>query len=406
MERRMTMNLFLSLRCRAVQAADSLRNKPGSGKEPLCRREPGGLADLGLLMQEGKASRPLVLMPVGPWSGKEELLDVLKNSSLDYVPWELSEDATEKDAENIRLYYIGARCDSFIALGDERLLCAAKLIAARAVHPGSTVSQLAQKGLSRRLPPLLAIPTQIGAAALSSRGELGAVSLKDSRLRPKMYIQDENLLGSPEPREQAELGMELLCRCLEELVSPRSKGKRERLSWSAEMLLQALENLASGQNIRTVLFQQALDLADCEGGYAWALAQAIGEQTEMSAGRAAAVCLPTVLEAYARKDKELTELFRSLGLREEGAGTPAPEGESPAGEENTPAVEPAPEKDLLWRLRRVAYELDLPESYEAINFKVEIDLAQRAAELANPHRPCPAVWDWKKLRDTLRDMKA
>lgn len=401
------MNWILTIRCRGAQAAAAVREKFYRKRPPLSCREPGALDAAGRLLQQIRAKKPLVLLPAEPVPGRQALLGSLEEVGLTWELWQLTGEMTVREAENIRLYYIGTGCDSCIALGDEKHLLAAKMAAARIAHPRFDLNALAQKGLRRRLPPLMAIPTEPGGGAASPLGQLEELSLRDGRLCPRLYLEDETLMPAMDRPEQARLGMELLCRCVEALVSPRNKEARPRLRQRAELLLAALERLKDGGDIRDELLRRSLELAEYEGGYAWALSRAIGEQTLMKAGTAAAVCLPAVMELYAGKNEEIRELLavqRSVNEDPE-AGDPDRPYEEPTPAPESPEEETAP-RDFLWRLRHLAWDLGMPESYEALNFDVEIRLARRAAELANPRWVCPVVWDWKALRDALRSMKA
>lgn len=398
------MKLIKTVHCRSVQALDAARRALRKGPKQRLQEGPEALLTAPILLKDSKAQKPMILAQRSDFPGREALLAALEEAGMDYVIWDdVSENPSCNEAENIRLYWLGARCDSFIAVGGPAVLNAAKAAAARAAHPGKNLQKLSGKNkLRRRLPPVLAIPTQILPDSGEGRALVGDLVLEDVCLLPRLVILDPALL------EQTDLdaGLWALCRAAEAAIAPLGGKEGEEQALSAfEQLFAALEGAAEGNDptaeLMSGVHKAALAAQACVEGYACALGRAAAEVMSLPMGASALVMLPAVLEAYGKAgEEELAKLADCVNiLEEEEAETGA---EVPVDAEGQ-TVAPPP-RDLLWRLRNLAFRLELPELYTELNSDSIFLLAQAAEKRANPHGRAPVVWGRKELQKVLEHL--
>lgn len=406
------MNLLLSLSCRGRQALDSIRTTFQKKTDSTLHVGAGCVGMAAEVLANFRAKKPLVLMPAGPCPGREELLRSLEEAELPYVLWEVKAAMCVRDIENIRLYYLGAGCDSFVALGDDMILSGAKLAAVRVVHGKKTTEELLGRTPGKKLPVILAIPTSLENRALAPSLTLGGgLSMSGERLRPPAALLDRELLPAMEKEELAAVCLRLFTLAAEGLLDRNNKDRQSRLRLSAAALLGQLERLAEDRfEPEDDLFREAAWLGGQRGGYALALAEEVGKRLDLHPGAALASILPVLLELYARKAPKAMEALEALSgdygvyTKEEPEAEPAPaaepEGESPA-ESEAEVVTPPP-ADLLWQIRNLAWRCDLPEQLPQMEDAAIHAAAEAAAGVVNPHIACPLVLGPKALAALLR----
>lgn len=393
------MKLIKTIHCRAVQALDAVGTSLRKGTDQALQEGPGALRTAPTLLRDSKAKKPMILAAREDFPGRESLLAALEEAGMDYVIWDdVSEELTVNDAENIRLYWLGARCDSFIAIGGPAVMNAAKAAAARAAHPGKNLPQLCGKNrLRRRLPPVLAIPTQMIPDAGEGRAVVGELLLEDVRLRPRLVILDPEFLETVD-RDSA---LWALCRAAE---AAAAQEKNEKALAVFGQLFAALEAVADGEEATEELFSAIHKgaLAAGETAYACALGLAAEGLLSLPRGAFALTALPAVMDAWGKAGAEALGRLSAQVPPLKGE-EPLPPAEDAAEEESAAEAQTvaAPRLDMLWRLRNLAFRLELPELSGNLNSDNIFLLSQAAEILANPHGRAPAVLDRKDLQAIL-----
>lgn len=398
------MNLFLTLSCRSRQALNSIKTALEKKTDSTLHVGAGCVSTAGELLRRQRVKKPLVLLPAGESPGREALLQSLEEAELPFVLWEVNAAMSRRDMENIRLYYIGANCDSFVALGGDDILSGAKLAAARVVHGKKTAGELSGKTLRRKTPRILAIPTGLETRVLAPRLQLeDGLTLKGERLRPSAVLLDRELLPGTDRETLAALCLRLFGLAVEGLLDKSNKDRQNALRLSAAAMLGQLERLAEEDaEPGDELFREAAWLGGQRGGYALALAEEAGRVLQIHPGAALAPILPALLELYAQKAPKAMEALEALagdfGLytREE----PTPE-EEPSLDGEPEAVTPPP-ADLLWQIRNLAWRCGLPEQLPRMDDGDLHAVAAAAAAAVNPQIACPLVLGPKDLTALLR----
>lgn len=410
------MNLFLTVSCRARQTLDSIKTPFVKKTDSTLHVGAGCVSTAADVLARRRVKKPLVLMPADPCPGKEALLQCLEEAELAFVPWEMKESISIRDIENIRLYYIGAGCDSFVALGGDDILSAAKLSAARVVYPKKTTHELQGKTLRRKLPLVLAIPTSLENRALAPSLRLeNGFAMSGERLRPAAVLLDRELLPETEKQTMAAVCLRLFCLAAEGLLDKANKDRQNQLRMSAAGLMGQMERLAEdGFSLEDDLFREAAWLGGQRGGYALALAEEAGKALNIHPGEALAAILPALLELYAQKAPKAMEALATVGGDYGVYTKEEPEERIPAADEaaaetggaSEEASEPEhvtpPPADILWQIRNLAWRCGLPERLPLMDEAALHAMAEAAAKAVNPGISCPLVLGPKALLSLLR----
>ncbi len=411
--RRCDMSLFLTLSCRSRQTLDSIKTSFQKKTDSTIHVGAGCAATAADVLRRHRVKKPLVLLPAGPCAGKKTVLQSLEEGEVAFVPWELDGPVHVRDIENIRLYYIGAGCDSFVALGSDELLAAAKLAAARVTQPRKTAGELSGKTLRKKPPVIMAIPTGLESRVLAPSLTLeGGLSMNGERLRPPVVLLDRELLPETDRQTMAAVCLRLFGLAVEGLLDPRSKNRQNQLRLSAAALLGHLERLAEDCfALEDDLFREAAWLGGQRGAYALALAEEAGKELDIHPGAALAAILPALLELYAKKAPKAMETLNSLWGEYGDYTKEEPEAQEPAPAEE-PAAEPAaeteaetvtpPPADLLWQIRNLAWRCGLPEQLPVLDDAMLYTIAEKAARTVNAHGAGPLVLGPKALQALLR----
>lgn len=396
------MSIFTTAFCRVRQVFIRLRRKTAPSREQTVEEGPGAFFSAAQLLRAGRLKKPLVIIGQGAEAWSDRLLQMLTDSDLGYAVWDkLSDPPTMDDAENIRLYWIGEKCDCFVAIGEPAVSDIAKAASARAGCRGRTVVSMVgvNRVRKRKLPPVMVIPTVPGSGAES----LGAATvaddhgnrflLSDPALAPALAVQDPALAENAERPALAEAVMRGLCLAVEAYVSGYGNDRtRLQAAEAVKAYFEAAEpcwNDGGTEKQRTTLLT-ASRLAGAAatgagGGYAGALSRAAEKVAGVSFGAACAVLLPMVLERYGNDAAErLSQLSAHAALVPDGTRA-----------ERTAA--------LISRIRSLAFRMGLPDTLESVPLDAADEIADIAAAEANPEYACPVVWTPRRCAEVLRD---
>ena len=303
---------------------------------------------------------------------------------------------TTVQVEEARELYLERGCQAIIGFGGGSSMDCAKAAAIRAARPRKPLSKC--RGILKvraRLPLLIAVPTTAGtgsettlAAVITDADTRHKYAINDFPLIPRYAVLDPAITVSLPPALTASTGMDALTHAVEAYIGRSTTRDTREASLTAVRLI--FENLdaayADGNNLtarRNML--HASYLAGCAFtksyvGYVHAVAHSLGGVYNVPHGRANAVILPMVLEAYGpAAHRRLAELARAAGIA--GADVPAPE----AAGRFIQAV-----KDMK---RRFGIGDTIPELKRADIPR----LARYAAREGNPLYPVPVLMDAGEL---------
>lgn len=388
------MNPILTSACRTSQAVRSMKNS--LQKQMSCVVETGPLAGLAIpeRLREGKLEKPLLLISREDDAGKTALISSLTEAGLDYALWEMKEPLRLQDVENIRLFTLGERCDSLIALGEPWLLCAGKLAALRMAQKGRTAEELMTGSAGKKPWPLLVIPTVPKGAAVSDE-----VWAKDCRgywtrrrspyFVPVFCLADPELMPSQSREEYIEQSLCMLALCLEEALDPKKEEIRPALLITADDILKDLRTLAKNCFAPTAeYYGRVFRSAPWQGGYAWALAEESARLLEISKGTALAALLPALLHEYWERTPQS---LAHLDVMTAGQCLAAEEEED--GDDFRFV--------FLDELRSLYTALGLKEKLPALTEEQILLLAEKVHKRVNPALSCPLVLSRRDLRRLL-----
>ena len=238
---------------------------------------------------------------------------------------------TTVQVEEARELYLERGCQAIIGFGGGSSMDCAKAAAIRAARPRKPLSKC--RGILKvhaRLPLLIAIPTTAGtgsettlAAVITDADTRHKYAINDFPLIPRYAVLDPAITVSLPPALTASTGMDALTHAVEAYIGRSTTRDTREASLTAVRLI--FENLdaayADGNNLtarRNML--HASYLAGCAFtksyvGYVHAVAHSLGGVYNVPHGRANAVILPMVLEAYGpAAHRRLAELARAAGI--------------------------------------------------------------------------------------------
>lgn len=390
------MNPVQQICCRAFQAALRLAIPllPDRRPETVERVE-----DLPAIIRARGCTRVLLVtdpgvMALGLTRRLEESLTLAGMSCAVYD--RTVANPTTVQVEEARELYLERGCQAIIGFGGGSSMDCAKAAAIRAARPRKPLSKC--RGILKvraRLPLLIAVPTTAGtgsettlAAVITDADTRHKYAINDFPLIPRYAVLDPAITASLPPALTASTGMDALTHAVEAYIGRSTTRDTREASLTAVRLI--FENLdaayADGNNLtarRNML--HASYLAGCAFtksyvGYVHAVAHSLGGVYNVPHGRANAVILPMVLEAYGpAAHRRLAELARAAGIA--GADVPAPE----AAGRFIQAV-----KDMK---RRFGIGDTIPELKRADIPR----LARYAAREGNPLYPVPVLMDAGEL---------
>ena len=389
------------VRCRTAQLFVRLGRKLHPVRKQVLETGAGAVFAVGQVLRDRRLKKPLVVAGAGEEPSRFKLLHTLEQEDISRVVWEgLPAQPTAEDAEQIALTWQREDCDSFIALGDERVLDVVKAAAARSVSRGRTVLAMAgyRRVPRRKLPTLIAIPTVGGAGAVSLSAAVVADEqatrfvLEDESLMPPVAVLDPELLADT-PREKiADGGMDGLCLAVEAfLAAPHGDSRTQNMAAeAAEHLFASLEPCwNSGGTVKergdllaaSRLSGSAASVAGC--GYARALIRAAQTVCGLDFRTACGVILPAVLEKYGNYAQSRLALLAILAdVSEEGSGADRA-------------------AELIGRIRSVVFRLGLPDTLEGVTAAQAAEIADMAAAAANPRYVSPVVWTKEDCQELI-----
>ena len=392
--------------CRAFQCALKIGNYFMGYRMPQYLEGPGKIKELGAFLKEKNLNDVLLVTGSGMVrrGQVQPLLDGFAQNGIRYCL--LTYDNTDPTTEDVELgyqTYHENRCKTIVALGGGSRIDCAKAIAAKAVHPKKSVTQL--QGLlkvHRPIPPFVAIPTTAGAgsettvaAVITDSATHRKAAINDPFLIPKYAVLDSELTVGLPPHTTAATGMDALAHAVEAYTNHTYNTKLEnRLAKEAVRLIHSNiltayrdgRNLEARQNMQRAAFFAGRAFTRGCVGYVHAVGHTLGGLYGIPHGLAMAVLLPHVMEQYgAAARKRLAELAEVCGITGSNDAEKA-------------------EAFLRW-IRETNEAMGIPTGFSEIRPEDIEQIITWARKEAHPLYPVPVIWsteDFRKLIESIR----
>ena len=310
-------------------------------------------------------------------------------------------DPTTECIEQAVELYKKEQCEAIVAIGGGSVIDCSKALGARIARPKKTLQQM--QGLLKVLKPIpdiYAVPTTAGTGSEATAGAVitdGKSHYKftvlDLCLLPKYAVLDPDLTVALPKEITAHTGMDALTHAVEAYTNCFCSPKTKKMAEDAvkliyENMLQAYEdgeNSKARENMLLASYYAGVAINSNFIGYVHAAAHGIGGLYGITHGKANAVILPYVLEAYGEKSyKKLSRLSEVVSVQgnneEESAGK------------------------FIASIREMNRKLLIPEKIEELHKSDFAEIAKRAVKEGNPTYPVPVIWekvDFYKLMDKL-----
>lgn len=262
----------------------------------------------------------------------DSLMDGLKSKGIKFTVFDsVKANPTIDIVEEARKAYIDNGCSGFIAFGGGSVIDTAKAAAALIVRPKKTIPQL--KGFLKVLkapPPVFAVPTTAGtgsevtvAAVITDGNTHHKYAVNDPQLIPVCCVLDPELTKGLPPSITAVTGMDALTHAVEAYITRGVTKRCKKLSEDAVKLI--FENIkkayANGSdmearnNMLLAAFYAGDSFTRAGLTYVHPIAHTLGGLYNEAHGRANAVILPYVLDAFGSCiHKRLARLALAAGL--------------------------------------------------------------------------------------------
>lgn len=413
--------------CRGYQigSASLLRVKPIEKQDTLVGA--GSISMVGPAIIGYGVSKVLIVTTAGTVKRGmlDELIQGLEQVNIEYVIYDgVVPDPDIECVEAAVTAYNDGQCDGIIAVGGGSAIDCAKVCGARVVRPRMKISRMA--GLlrvRRKLPYFVAIPTTAGtgseitAAAVitdNSGSQARKFTVMDFALVPDMAVLDPTLTKDLPVSITAETGMDAFTHAIEAYTNRYSSKKMNKYALEAlrlinENLVNAVKwsegDIERGDIIAAASEeerQHAIELARenllmgsyCAGiaftnayvGYVHAIAHAVGALYHIPHGRACAIILPHVLQAYGSAiDVPMARISKALRIKAWG-------------------TDAAKCQAVINHIRQMNHQLGIGEKIEGLT-EADIEvIASRAVKEANPGYPVPVIFSKSQIADIVREM--
>lgn len=324
----------------------------------------------------------------------ERLFALFTECGLEYVIFsEVCPDPTTDCIEKAVRIYQQEKCEAIVAIGGGSVLDCSKALGAKIARPERTLCGM--QGLlkvRKKIPDIYAVPTTAGTGSEATAGAVITeakahykFTILDLCLVPKYAILDPMLTCSLPKEITAYTGMDALTHAVEAYTNRFCSPAARKEALTAVKLI--YENLRTvyedGQNREArenMLYASYLAGAAINHnfiGYIHAVAHGIGGMYGVPHGKANAIVMPYVLEAYGKKaEKKLAVLAKTAGLQ--------------GIEEETQEMQAAA---FITSLREWNTKLEIGEKLDGFCRDDMQELAKRAVKEGNPMYPVPVIWE-------------
>lgn len=345
-----------------------------------------------MVKRDGKKKVLIVTTPGFIRRGSlETLFQTFEKNEVAYAVFsEVLPDPTTECVEWAVKKYKEEKCEAVIAVGGGSVIDCSKALGARIAKPKKSLKEM--QGLlkvMKRIPDIYAVPTTAGTGSEATAGAVitdGSNHYKftilDLCLVPRYAILDPELT-CPLPAEiTAVTGMDALTHAVEAYTNRFCLPTTKKMAMDGvklvyENLLQAYENgtdIKARENMLLASYYAGVAINNNFIGYVHAIAHGIGGIYGVTHGKANAVVLPYVLEAFGKKtEKKLAALAEVVGIR--------------GRDEREKA------KVFIESIRKMNEKLGIGNRIEELKKEDFEELANRALKEGNPTYPVPVIWE-------------
>lgn len=315
----------------------------------------------------------------------------LKKQHLEYAIFsEVQPDPTTDCIEEAVALYKKEKCEVIVAIGGGTVIDCSKALGARIARPKKSLQQM--QGLLKvlkRIPDLYAVPTTAGTGSEATAGAVITdgknhykFTILDLCLVPRYAVLDAGLTCPLPPHITAHTGMDALTHAVEAYTNCFCSPLAKKMSLDAvKLIYENLEtayldgnNKKARENMLLASYYAGVAINNNFIGYVHAIAHGIGGLYGVTHGKANAIILPYVLEAFGEKSyKKLADLADLVGL---------------AG--NTQEEKAKAFIDSILDLNK---KLGIEKNIVELRKEDIPELAERAVKEGNPTYPVPMIWE-------------
>lgn len=315
----------------------------------------------------------------------------LKKQNLEYAIFsEVQPDPTTDCIEEAVALYKKEQCEVIVAIGGGSVIDCSKALGARIARPNKSLRQM--QGLLKvlkKIPDLYAVPTTAGTGSEATAGAVITdgknhykFTILDLCLVPRYAVLDAELTCPLPPHITAHTGMDALTHAVEAYTNCFCSPLAKKMSLDAVKLI--YENLETAyqdgnnkkvrENMLLASYYAGVAINNNFIGYVHAIAHGIGGLYGVTHGKANAIILPYVLEAFGEKaHKKLAVLADVVGL---------------AGK-----TEEEKSKAFVDSILELNKKLGIEENIIELRKEDIPELAKRAVKEGNPTYPVPVIWE-------------
>ena len=349
-----------------------------------------------LVKEDGKKKVLIVTTPGFIRRGSlEKLFRSLEENGVEYSVFsKVQPDPTTDCIEEAVTQYKKENCEAIVAIGGGSVIDCSKALGARIARPKKTLQQM--QGLLKvikPIPDIYAVPTTAGTGSEATAGAVITdgrshykFTILDLCLVPKYAILDPQLTTALPKEITANTGMDALTHAVEaytnRFCSPKTrKVAEEAVRLIYENMLQAYENgedIKVRENMLLASYYAGVAINSNFIGYVHAIAHGIGGLYGVTHGKANAVILPYMLEAYGEKSyKKLARLSEMVGLQGENKKEKA--------------------VVFIQSVREMNRKMGITSKVGELRREDFEELARRAVKEGNPTYPVPVIWEEKEF---------
>jgi aldehyde dehydrogenase (NAD+) len=334
----------------------------------------------------------------------DKLLAALGQAGIRYALFDgVQANPTTDIVEEARNAYAENSCSGFIAFGGGSAIDTAKAAAARIARPKKSISRMGGfLKVGKKTPPVFAVPTTAGtgsevtiAAVVTDSKTRHKYAVNDPQLIPVCAVLDAELTAGLPRQITADTGMDALTHAVEAYITRGVRKLCKELSEKAVRLIYAnIEtayadgaNPEARQNMLLASFWAGDSFTRAGLTYVHPVAHTLGGLYNVPHGRANAVILPYVLEAFGgAAHKKLAKLAEAAGL-------------DVAGRTDAEAA-----GAFIASIRRLNRGMGIPEKFGCIREEDIPQMVRWALAEANPWYPVPKIFGGAEVEAIIRSV--
>ena len=326
----------------------------------------------------------------------------MKEEELDYVVFSnVQPDPTTDCIEEAVTLFVNENCDVIVAVGGGSVIDCAKALGARIAKPKKSLQQMS--GLLKvlkKIPDLYAVPTTAGTGSEATAGAVITdekshykFTILDLCLVPKYAVLDPALTYPLPAHITAYTGMDALTHAIEAYTNNFCSPVTKRMALESIKLIYKNLEIAyrdgnqekARENMLLASYYAGVAINNNFIGYVHAIAHGIGGLYGMTHGKANAIILPYVLEAYGKKCyKKLADLSKLVGLNANNTEDKA--------------------KAFIQSINELNTRLGIEKTIADLKKEDIMELANRAVKEGNPTYPVPVIWEKTQFISVIEKM--